>query len=108
MKPLHFLGSSLRDLKKFPVEVQEETGFELRNLQRGQAPSDWKPMSIIGPGAMELRIHVGGEYRVVYVAKFAEAVYVLHIFAKKTPKTAKPDLELAKRRYNQLLKQRNS
>jgi len=65
MKPLHFLGSSLRDLKKFPVAVQEETGFELCNIQKGQSPSDWKPMSVIGPGAMELRIHVGGEYRVV-------------------------------------------
>ncbi len=108
MKLLHFLGSSLRNLKKFPVAVQEETGFELCNIQKGQSPSDWKPMSVIGPGAMELRIHVGGEYRVVYVAKFAEAVYVLHIFAKKTPKTAKPDLELAKHRYNQLLKQRRS
>ncbi len=108
MKPLHFLGSSLRDLKKFPMEVQQETGFELRNIQKGQPPSDWKPMSIIGPGAMELRIHIGGEYRVIYVAKFAEAVYVLHIFTKKTQKTVKQDLELAKRRYNQLLKQRKS
>jgi len=108
MKPLHFLGSSLRDLKKFPVEVQQEVGLQLNKVQLGKEPADWKPISIIGAGVIELRIHVGGEYRVMYVAKFTEAVYVLHTFAKKSQKTSKLELELTKQRYKQLLKERRS
>ncbi len=108
MKPLHFLGSSLRDLKKFPVAVQQEVGLQLNKVQLGKEPADWKPISIIGAGVIELRIHVGSEYRVMYVAKFTEAVYVLHTFAKKSQKTSKLELELTKQRYKQLLKERRS
>jgi phage-related protein len=75
-------------------------------VQTGQIPAHWKPLTTIGTGVMELKIRINGEYRVIYVAKFTEAIYVLHVFAKKTPKTSQTDLELAKTRYQQLLKDR--
>lgn len=99
MKPLEFLGTSQDDLKDFPAEARRAAGFELHFVQQGLQPSDWKPMPQVGPGAMEIRIHVLGEWRVLYVAKYAEAVYVLHAFQKKTQKTRQEDIELARKRY---------
>ena len=75
-------------------------------VQQGFQPSDWKPMSSVGSGAVEIRIHAEGEFRVFYVAKFEEAVYVLHIFVKKTRKTSLLDIELGKNRYADLQKRR--
>jgi phage-related protein len=102
MKPLEFVGSSLDDLKEFPAEARRAAGFELSFVQRGLEPSDWKPMNAVGAGVRELRIHVLGEWRVLYVAKFATAVYVLHAFQKKTQKTGREDIELARARYRQI------
>lgn len=102
MKPLRFVGSSLDDLRNFPLEARRMAGFELYAIQRGQEPSDWKPMKAVGPGVREIRIRVLGEWRVLYVAKFADAVYVLHAFQKKTQKTSRKDIEVAQRRYKQL------
>ncbi len=106
MKDLVFLDSSLDDVRRFPSQARHQAGFELDGIQRGKEPSDWKPMKNIGPGVRELRIHKEGEHRLVYVAKFEEAVYVLHAFKKKTQKTAKRDLELATSRYRALVKKR--
>ncbi len=102
MKPLRFVGSSLTDLRNFPAEARREAGFELYAIQRGFEPSDWKPMKAIGSGVREIRIRVLGEWRVLYVAKFADTVYVLHAFQKKTQKTSRKDIEIAQRRYKQL------
>ena len=102
MKRLRFIGSSLDDLKNFPIEARREAGFELDAVQRGAMPSDFKPLLAVGSGAYEIRIHVLGEWRVVYVARFDNAVYVLHAFHKKTQKTRREDIELAARRYKQL------
>ena len=102
MKPLNFVGSSLDDLRNFPDEARRAAGFELRAVQDGFEPSDWKPMSIIGPGVKEIRIHVLGEWRVIYVAKFRDAVYVLHAFQKKTRRTSLHDIDMARRRYRQI------
>ena len=102
MKSLSFVGSSLDDLRNFPAEVRRQVGFELYAVQRGFEPSDWKAMSTIGPGVREIRIRVLGEWRVLYVAKFADAIYVLHAFQKKTPQTRQEDIELARRRYQQI------
>ena len=102
MKLLEFVGSSLDDLRTFPAEARRAAGFELGFVQRGLAPSDWKPMSEVGAGVREIRIHVLGEWRVLYVAKFAEVVYVLHAFQKKTQKTRREDIELARKRYRQI------
>lgn len=102
MKPLKFVGSSLDDLRNFPDEARRAAGFELRAVQSGLDPSDWKSMQSIGPGAKEIRIHVLAEWRIIYVAKFQEAVYVLHTFQKKSQKTSRQDIELARKRYNSL------
>jgi len=102
MKPLNFVGSSLDDLPNFPDEARRAAGFELRAIQNGLEPSDWKPMQVIGPGVKEIRIHVLGEWRVIYVAKLLDAVYVLHAFQKKTRKTSPHDINLARQRYRQI------
>ena len=102
MKRLEFAGSSLDDLREFPAEARRVAGFELGFVQRGLDPSDWKPMKEVGAGVREIRIHVLGEWRVLYVAKFAEAIYVLHAFQKKTQKTTREDIELARTRYRQI------
>jgi phage-related protein len=102
MKPLGFVGSSLDGLKNFPAEARRHAGFELDAVQRGLEPRDWKPMQGIGPGVREIRIHLLGEWRVMYVANFADAVYVLHAFQKKTQRTGQREIEVARRRYRQI------
>jgi phage-related protein len=102
MKPLRFVGSSLDDLRSFPAEARRQAGFELYAVQRGLEPSDWKPMKTVGSGVREIRIRVLGEWRVLYVAKFAGTVYILHAFQKKTQKTRRNDIEIARQRYKQV------
>jgi phage-related protein len=102
MKPLEFVGSSLDDLREFPAEARRAAGFELGFVQRGLDSSDWKPLSAVGAGVREIRIHILGEWRVLYVAKFTEVVYVLHAFQKKTQKIRREDIELARMRYRQI------
>lgn len=102
MKPLGFAGSSQDDLKNFPAEARRDAGFQLHFVQAGQEPSDWKPMKIVGSGAMEIRIHREGEWRVIYVAKFEKAIYVLHAFRKKTQQTRQADIALAQQRYKEV------
>jgi len=102
MKLLKFAGSSLSDLREFPAEARRAAGFELWQVQCGLMPSDFKPLLGVGPGAYEIRVHVEGEWRVIYVAKFSDSIYVLHAFQKKTRKTRKEDLELAHRRYRHI------
>lgn len=100
MKTLRFLGSSLDDLRMLPASVRHELGAELFSVQLGNEPTDFKPMQIVGAGAYEMRVRdPSGAYRAIYVAKFAEVVYVLHVFQKKTQKTNKSDLALATKRY---------
>ncbi len=102
MKLLNFVGSSLDDLRNFPDEARRAAGFELRAVQNGLEPSDWKPMQVIGPGVKEIRIYVLGEVRVIYVAKLRSAVYVLHAFQKKARKTSQREIDLARQRYKQI------
>lgn len=102
MKELKFVGSALNDLRAFPAEARRQAGFELYAIQRGFDPSDWKSMKSVGNGVREIRIRVLGEWRVIYVANFADAIYVLHAFPKKTQKTSRQDLLLARRRYQQV------
>ncbi len=108
-KPVAFRGSALDDLRAFPTEARREAGYQLDRVQHGREPDDWKPMPTIGPGVQEIRIRESSDtFRVIYVAKFADAVYVLHCFQKKSRKTAKADLDLAERRYRDLLKERGA
>jgi phage-related protein len=105
-KPLRWLGDSRRRICEFSEEARQRAGFELWDVQQGIEPSDWKPMPTVGPGVNEIRVHIEGEYRVLYVAKLEEAVYVLHAFQKKTQRTPKPDIEIASARYRALLQER--
>ena len=75
-----WLGDSRETIRGFPDDVRKIAGFQLWRVQRGLEPNDWKPMSSVGLGVQEIRIRTGAEHRVLYVAKFAEAVYVLHEF----------------------------
>jgi phage-related protein len=108
MKELKFRGSALSDLRAFPDLARREAGVQLDLVQRGQEPTDWKPMVSVGRGVQEIRIgDQAGAFRVIYVARFADAVYVLHCFQKKTEKTSKPDLDLAAKRYADLVQELN-
>jgi phage-related protein len=105
-KPVEFRGSSLDDLRSFPLAARREAGHQIDRVQHGREADDWKPMNTIGAGVREVRIRdATGAFRVVYVAKFADAVYVLHCFQKKSQRTSKPDLDLASRRYQDLCKE---
>lgn len=87
--------------------MQETAGFQLFKVQQGKESDDWKPMPTVGSGVQELRVRdERGAYRMFYVAKFGGAVYVLHVFEKRSQKTARADLELGKSRYADLLKWR--
>ena len=104
MKTLNFVGSSLDALRDFPDEARRAAGFELHAVQNGLMPSDFKPLLTVGAGAYEIRLHVLGEWRIVYVAKFDDAVYVLHAFQKKTQRTSQQDIKLAAKHYQQIEK----
>ena len=109
VKPVVFLGSSLEDLRAFPVDARREAGYQIDKVQRGGSPESLKPVPTIGAGVQEIRIRdISGQFRVFYVTKFAEAVYILHCFHKKTQKIPKKDLELVAGRYRELLKERKT
>lgn len=102
-KPVEFRGSSLDDLRGFPLDAKREAGHQIDLVQNGIDPDDWKPMGGVGSGAKEIRIRdATGAFRVIYVAKFADAIYVLHCFQKKTEQTSKHDIDLAEERYRDL------
>jgi phage-related protein len=103
-KPVEFRGSSLDDLRAFPTTAKREAGHQIDLVQNGEDPDDWKSMAgTIGSGAKEIRIRdEAGAFRVIYVAKFDDAIYVLHCFQKKTEHTSKPDIDLAEKRYRDL------
>lgn len=103
MKPVVFLGDALEQLRDFPEAVRKEAGVQLHKIQLGLEPSDWKPMTTIGPGVREIRIRdEAGAFRIIYVTKIEDAVYVLHAFQKKTQQTAKRDLDIATARLRQI------
>ncbi|TFL09979.1 type II toxin-antitoxin system RelE/ParE family toxin [Pusillimonas caeni] len=105
MKPLSFVASSLKDLRMMPADVRHALGIELMVVQHGGIPSDFKPILSVGAGIYEIRYRdANGAFRVIYVAKFADAVYVLHAFQKKTRKTSRADIDLAAARYRKLIK----
>lgn len=108
MKPILFAGDSLKRLREFPEEARQDVGYQLDRVQRGLAPNDSKPMPTVGHGVEEIRVwEDSGTYRVIYTARMADAVYVLHAFQKKTQATPKHDLELAKQRYMDIRRTRS-
>jgi phage-related protein len=106
-RPLCWLGSSLEDVRDFPADARREAGYQLARVQHGLMPSDWKPMTSVGVGVQEIRLHTGAEHRVFYVAKFRDAVYVLHAFEKRTRRTPRAAIELARRRLADLRRDRS-
>jgi phage-related protein len=107
IKPVEFLGDSLDALRLFPDDARQDAGFQLDKVQRGEYPDDWKPMATIGAGVKEIRLwDDAGTFRVVYLAKMADAVYVLHCFQKKTQETSDKDISLARRRFKDLMRKR--
>lgn len=107
MRRLEFVGRSKSELDAFPKSARRKAGFQLKFVQLGSDPSDWKPMRSVGSGVVEIRLHdQSGEFRVIYVAKFADAVYVLHCFEKKSQKTSRSDIEIAAARYREVISKR--
>lgn len=108
LKPVAFVGTAPDDLRTFPTAARREAGHQIDQVQRGLEPDDWKPMPAIGQGVREIRIRdISGAFRVIYIAKLANAIFVLHCFQKKTMKTGKTDSNLAAQRYRDLVKELN-
>ena len=106
MKRISFVDRSLNDLKQFPEDARREAGYQLDKVQRGFDPTDWKPMKTVGAGVTEIRIKDDqGIYRVIYISKYANTVFVLHAFKKKSQKTAKKDLEIARQRLKVVIQE---
>lgn len=106
-KPIRWVGSAYEDLLAFPKDARKDAGFQLGKVQAGVEPADWKPFDTVGGGTREIRIReASGAYRVMYVAKFEEAIYVLHCFQKKTKTTSKQDLVIATARYRAVVRAR--
>ncbi len=105
IKPAEFLGDTVEALRAFPDSARQDAGFQLDKIQRGEEPDDWKPMNTIGPGVKEIRIRdEAGAFRVIYLAKLIDAVYVLHCFQKKSQETSDKDVKLARRRFKELMR----
>ena len=104
LKPVEWVGDSLKCVRKFVKPVRQQLGYELEPVQHDMEPSDWKPMTTVGPGVNEIRIHVEGEHRIFYMAKLRRAIYVPHVFRKKTRKTSKADIDLARARFQEALR----
>lgn len=105
MKPVCFLGDSLKCLREFPEDARQDAGYQLDKVQHGDQPDDFKPMPLIGKGVEEIRVwDDAGTYRVIYTARIADAVYVLHAFQKKTQATPKRDMDIARERFAKLIR----
>jgi phage-related protein len=107
-KPIFWVASSLDDVRSFPEDARRLAGHFLHLIQQGLEPPDLKPMVTVGQGVYEIRIRTHVEHRVFYLAKFSEGIYVLHAFQKKTRTTSASDINLAKRRFKQLARERGS
>lgn len=102
-KEVAFVDTALEDLRAFPEDARRDAGYQLDKVQHGEEPDDWKPFPTVGPGTREIRISEDGDaFRVMYVAKFADMIHVLHCFQKKTRATPRKDIDLAKKRYASL------
>ena len=108
-KSIRWLGSSFRDLGRLPQKAREEIGDQLRNVQIGLQPVNWKPVKTIGTGVQEIRVRVSRSiFRLVYLAKFSDYICVLHVFQKKSQQTARRDIAIARRRFQALVMERRT
>jgi phage-related protein len=107
MKEIEFLGNSLKAISEFPRDARQAVGYQLRSVQDGNDPEDFRPMPDIGTGVEEIRVWVDtGTYRVIYTARFRDKVYVLHAFQKKTQKIPDREKEIARKRFKELMRGR--
>jgi phage-related protein len=107
MKSIRFLGNSLESLREFPDDARQDAGYQLDQIQRGMQPTDFKPMPSVGKGVEEPRVRdESGAFRVIYIARLPQAVFVLHAFRKKTRTTARKDIEIARERHADLMRDR--
>ena len=106
MKTVIWQSDSLKTLQSFPVQVKHDVGVELMRVQQGEDPIDWKPMPSVGHGVREIRVQFRGQYRVFYIANFDEAVYVLSAYIKKTQRTPKTEIDIAKQRLREVIRSR--
>ena len=105
MKEVEFLGDSLKAISDFPRNARQAAGRQLAKVQKGNLPDNFKPMPEIGKGVEEIRVREeSGIYRVIYTARLADAIYVLHAFQKKTMQTSKQDIEIARKRFKKLMR----
>jgi phage-related protein len=100
LKPIEWVGDSLKRIRALAKTVRQQVEL----VQHDMEPSDWKPMTTVGPGVNEIRIHVEGEHRLLYIARLRHAIYVLHVFQKKSRKTSRADIELATTRFQEALR----
>lgn len=107
MKPIEFLGDSLKVIREFPVEARQTAGYQLRRVQEGKLPEDFKPMPEIAIGVEEIRVRVSsGIFRVIYTARLEDKIYVLHAFPKKTRETLTREKQVARKRFKQIMRGR--
>ena len=107
-KEVVFVGSSLEDLRGYPKDVRADMGYQIDRVQCGLDPTDWRPLAAVGSGVRELRVRgLNREYRGMYITTIGDAVYVLHVFVKKSQKTPRKDMEIAKKRLS-LVRRRDS
>ena len=106
MKPIIWCSDSLRKIRGFPEDARREGGHQLNRVQHGLDAKDWKPMTSAGPGVREIRIRLEGEFRILYIAKLPDAVYVLSAFEKKSQRTPQRELQLATDRLHLILQER--
>lgn len=104
MKSVVFEGDTLEIIRQLPDDVRHRAGYEIDRVQHDRQPENWKPFTSIGQGVREIRIQVGRQFRVIYVAKLANQVHVLHVFEKKTQKTRQSDIDVARNRLKQVLR----
>lgn len=108
VKTISFVGDSLEQLRDFPEDARLTAGYQLREVQKGNDPDDWKPMKTVGSGVREIRIReASGAFRILYVASFGDSVVVLHAFQKKTQKTPQKEIDLAANRLRSWKGQRD-
>lgn len=103
LKEVVWLGDSKLVVSEFPEPIKEDMGFELYRLQRGEKPLKSRPMKSIGNGVYEIKEQDHrGWYRIIYAIHVRGKIYVLHGFKKQSAKTAKEDIELAKKRLKSI------
>lgn len=105
-KPLRWVGNALYELRAFPEPARRKAGRQLQKVQQGLAPDDWRPVSAVGAGVAAIRIHTGVEHRVLYLAKFDEAVYVLHGFEKRSRRARQLNVEIGRKRLREVVRSR--